>query len=399
MIRRLTSSAGHRILLREQVLEALLGLRNSPLRTALILLSIVISTAAVLSILTVGQAASEEIIRSFERMGVNSAILGFELLDPDTAAPQIDLQRIKAASGNRAEVAPVIVASETARHNAADIDVVVVGTTAQLLSSAGLVIRDGRFLTEVPDASAEIVVGSAVALKLGIMRPGARIRIGVRIFTAIGILEKTPSNPLFPFSFDQSLLVSMNSINLLQGRPQSGAVVLNFPGVEILQNDAPQIVEQLSRSYPRYKFDLQMPVKLIEGMRAQAQNQRVTLLCIGAITIVIAGLGIMNTMFMSVTARFAEIGVRLSIGAKATDIRNLFLLEGAILGLSGAIIGVFLAALAIHTYAHTYDKTLPFSFSNIAIALVIPMISTILFCLFPSLRASRVQPSDMLREG
>jgi putative ABC transport system permease protein len=384
------------IRLGDQLVEAVHGLRSNPLRTALMLTSIVISTAAVLAILTVGQAASEEMIRSFERMGVNVALVGFELADPETGAPQIDFARLRSASGG-ADVAPVLIAPDTAQHGAAVADVLVVGTSAALRDSARLAMTAGRFLADRPDAG--LVAGNGIAALLGISRPGERLRIGGRIFTVIGILDKTPPNPLFPFSFDQSLLVSLPSFGLLRGRAQSGAVVLGYPDVETLQRAAPQLVDRLSGTFPRYKFDLQLPVKLIDGMRAQARNQRLTLLAIGAIAMLVAGIGIMNTMFMSVTARLGEIGVRLSIGANAADVRNLFLLEGAILGVLGACAGVLVAVLSLHAYAAAAAKALPLTGTNIAIALAIPMISTTMFCLLPALRAARFQPIDMMREG
>lgn len=382
----------------DQLVEAVHGLRSSGLRTALMLASIVISTAAVLAILTVGQAASEEMIRGFERMGVNVALVGFDLADPETGAPQVDFARLQTASGG-AEVAPVLIAPESVQHGGVVADAVVVGTSAALGDAARLTMTAGRFLADRPDAGADIVAGNGIAAQLGIAGPGARLRIGGRIFTVIGILDKTPPNPLFPFSFDQSLLVSLPAFGLLRGRAQSGAVVLKYPDVDQLQRAAPQLVARLGDSFPRYKFDLQLPVKLIEGMRAQARNQRLTLLAIGAIAMLVAGIGIMNTMFMSVTARLGEIGVRLSIGANAADIRNLFLLEGAILGVLGAVAGVLVAALALHAYAAASARTLPLTGVNIAIALAIPMISTTMFCLLPALRAARFQPIDMMREG
>lgn len=133
-------------------------------------------------------------------------------------------------------------------------------------------------------------------------------------------------------------------------------------------------------------------------MRGQARNFSYLLAALGAISLLVSGIGVMNVMLMSVAERRKEIGIRLSVGARERDIRNLFFLEAVGLSLGGALAGLVLGAAITFTYSITVGWRFSLPPHALIIGLCSPVLVGIGFGLFPAVKAAKLQPLQILRD-
>ena len=280
---------------------------------------------------------------------------------------------------------------------------VVTGTTYSYISAAGVTLVDGRFFTaeESNGARPVCVVGSSVVENLFPREDpiGKTLRVVGHPYTIIGVLEK--QGGLFgTFTADSRVYVPIKSFLAVFGSRRDVTIqarVANIKWMEDAKIEIEGIMRQLRGLAPGQPndFNINQQEILTETFGPISMTIAAIGLFITGLSLFVGGIGIMNIMFVSVTERTKEIGIRKAIGARRRTILLQFLTESAALCLIGGFLGLMIAFPLSKIIDEFLPTSMPFSvvFIAIGISLVVGVISGFL----PAYRAARMDPVEALR--
>ena len=285
-----------------------------------------------------------------------------------------------------------------------------IGTTEGYADVTNSRTASGRFIneTDLRSASRVIVIGQTVADNLfdGFDPLGQTVRVNRVPFTVIGVLESKGSSfgddnddiALIPISTMRQRFVGDN----LAGPDDLHLLYVGLEDGESLSDAKDSISELLSERYrvddrEVKPFRIRTTEEFIEDTQQITGIFQIVLVAIASISLLVGGIGIMNIMLVSVTERTREIGLRMALGARKSDIRNQFLVEAAVLCVLGGIMGLILAiagAAALTAYA---DFTVPIGFGVAIGAVIFSAVIGLVFGGYPAIRASQLSPIEALR--
>jgi putative ABC transport system permease protein len=397
------------------LLLALREIRRNMLRAFLTTLGIVIGVGAVITLVTLGNGASASVTSSISSLGRNLLILqpgarrGFGGGGASLSAPPFALEDAEAIlreiSGLRA-VAPVAVRTEVVVAGNQNHSAQVMGTDNAYFAARDWSLAQGRPFSEaeVRAGRTMCIVGQTVRTALfGSQNPiGTDIRVGDAPCEVIGVLEPKGQST---FGQDQDDVVIM-PIRALQrritGNTNVGMVWIaagRAEDVPKLIGDITQLMRERRHLTPSVPIDFQVNdiAQISQVMQQTTEILTVFLAAIAAISLLVGGIGIMNIMLVSVTERTREIGIRLAIGARETDVLTQFLVEAVMMsGLGGLMgIGVGLATSAI--LVRVFELPFVPSAEIVLLAFVVSAGIGIAFGYFPARRAARLDPIEALR--
>jgi putative ABC transport system permease protein len=285
-----------------------------------------------------------------------------------------------------------------------------IGSTPEFAIISNINTSDGRFLlkSDVSSAARVVVIGQTVATKLfGDASPvGQTLRINRVPFTVVGLLESKGSN-LGNDNDDQvvlpiSTLRQRLSSTVTQGPDDVSILFVSFEDEDSLIAADKEIKELLRYRYRVSKgkvtpFTVRTTTEIAEASGTVTQIFQAVLVAIASISLLVGGIGIMNIMLVSVTERTREIGLRMALGAKRSDIRNQFLVEAAVLCVIGGAIGLTLAIVAASIFERVAEFPAPIGWSTSLMAVAFSALIGLLFGGYPAIRASRLSPIEALR--
>jgi putative ABC transport system permease protein len=394
------------------------------MRAILTMLGIIIGVTAVLTTMGIGRGAASNITERIESQGTNllsiipgSSSSGGVRAESGTAGT-LTMGDVKALQDQTmhpavARVAPVyssyaqLVYAENNSQNS------VVGTTADYAIVRNLEIASGRFLTaeDEEQQSQVAVLGSELTTDLfaGENPIGLTVRIDGEPFEVIGVL--TESGGMGPESNDTRAFIP---ISVAQGRlfnadRYRGEYVVSNISVEAATSDATdQAMHEIEttlrlrhnlRADEDNDFNIYDQASLLETASDISSTMTVFLGAIGAVSLLVGGIGIMNIMLVSVTERTREIGLRKAIGAHDDDILLQFLTEALVLCFLGGVIGVGLAfgVAAVFEHIESLGFTVVIEPDSLALALGFSLASGLVFGVYPAMRATQLDPIEALR--
>ena len=386
---------------------ALGSLRGSPARTLLMILAMSIGVAAVVVLTALGEGARRYVINAFSSLGTNLVIVlpgrtetagigpGMMLGQVPKEISLDDAQAILASNAVR-RIAPISVGSASLSRDALNREVIVMGSTSELLAVRHMTMGKGNFLPagDIHQVASVCVLGDKMKRELFGNAPalGQWVRLGDRRFRVIGVLS--PQGQSLDVSSDDLVIIPIASAHQLFNTAGVFRILIeakNRDYIEQTKRDVEAILLQ------RHSGEKDVTVITQDAVLATFDRILTALTMavggIAAISLAVAGVLIMNVMLIAVAQRVKEIGLLKALGAPPKQIRDLFFAEAALLSSIGAGVGLVLGYLGSLLIVYLYPS-LPASAPWWAViaACGIALGTGILFSVWPARRAARLDP-------
>ena len=400
--------------------SALRALAANTLRSILTMLGIIIGVAAVITMIAVGEGATNRVKEQMQGLGSNIMLIfsgtitqggarlgaqsGQALTEEDAQAIAVEVPEVQVAAPVSRTGAQVVAGN-------ANWSTSIFGTTNDYLEARDWSLESGRLFepAELAGSAKVAIIGQTTARELfGESDPLDQvIRVKKVPVTIVGLLAKKGQNANGQDQDDVLMLPISTYRNRIQGGSGGKARRIGSITVKVREGQSMKTAEDNIKDLLRQRFKIQPNAddtftirNLSEILQAQEASSRVMTLLLAAvagISLVIGGIGIMNIMLVSVTERTREIGLRMAVGARGRDILTQFLIEAVTLSLIGGAIGVVLGAVATWAIGQFAGWQVSMTWASILLAAGFSGFVGVFFGFYPARRASRLLPIQALR--
>ena len=396
---------------------ALRAIAANKLRSFLTMLGIIIGVASVIAMLAIGQGSKKSIQANIAEMGSNMIMIrpgqdkgpgGAQQDASDMQTLKLkDYETLKEQSKYLAAISPNVNASGQFINGNNNTPSTMYGISPDYLQIRQQKVKDGDMFTDedVKTSAKVCVIGKTVADNLftnGEDPIGKVIRYNKIPFRIVGVLESKGYNS---FGMDQddvvfapytTVMKRILSVTYLQG---INASAITEDMTDLAIEDVTNILRENHKlkGADEDNFTIRSQQEMAEMMNSTSDTMTVLLLVVACISLVVGGIGIMNIMYVSVTERTKEIGLRMSVGARGIDILNQFLIESVLLSVTGGLIGVLCgigAAVGINVFAHWPIQIQPWS---VLLSFVVCSATGIFFGWYPAKKAASLDPIEAIR--
>ncbi len=400
--------------------SALRALAANTLRSVLTMLGIIIGVAAVITMIAVGQGATDRVQEQMKGLGSNIMLVlpgtvmqggarlgaqtGQALTEEDALAIALDVPEVQVAAPTLRTGAQVVAGN-------ANWSTSVLGATNDYLEAREWPLVSGRLFeaAEIAGSAKVAIVGQTTARELfGDADPLDQVvRVKKVPVTIIGVLAGKGQNSLGQDQDDVLMLPISTYRNRIQGGAGGKLRRVGSISVKVKEGQSMKAAEDNIKDLLRQRFKVQPNAddpfsirNLTELLQAQEASSRVMTLLLAAvagISLIIGGIGIMNIMLVNVTERTREIGLRMAVGARGQDILGQFLIEAVTLSVIGGAIGVLLGAAATWAVGHFAGWQVAMTPASVLLAAGFSGFVGVFFGFYPARRASRLLPIEALR--
>ncbi len=395
---------------------ALRALANNKLRAFLTMLGIIIGVASVIAMLAIGQGSKRSIQKQISEMGSNMIMVhpGAEMRggvrqDPD------EMQTLKLENYETlrdecmylSAISPNVSASGQLIAGANNYPSSVSGVSIGYLTIRQLTVEQGEMFTEedIRTAAKVCVIGKTIANNLfpdGQDPVGKVIRCNQVPMRVVGVLKSKGYNSM-GMDQDEVVLAPYTTVmKRLLAQTYLGGIFASALTEDMTEEAVDEITSILRREHKLKEtddddFTIRTQQELSSMLNTTTDLMTTLLACIAGISLVVGGIGIMNIMYVSVTERTREIGLRMSVGARGIDILSQFLIESVLISITGGLIGVVLgcgASLVIKTVAHWPVYIQPWS---VLLSFAVCTLTGVFFGWYPAKKAADLDPIEALR--
>lgn len=369
---------------------------SNKLRSFLTMLGIIIGISSVIVLVGFTQGTSEDISSSLQNLGAN--VLTVNIYNSDSE--NLTYKDLKDEEFNFVEDVVMVNSTRTnAKANDTSSTYTFIGTTSNYLDVQKISISQGRNIADldIENSSNVALIGSTVAQNLfssDLNAVGEKILLNSSYYTVVGVLGSGSSSST---DTDSAVIVPITSYAKTSG--DDNVSTIYFVGSEDITNT--DMIEKMATSQLGRKISTDNIEVVTQDTIASTVSEvdtmtQILIALVGAISLIVSGIGVMNIMIVSVYERTREIGVRKAIGATDFDILKQFLIEAILLTTFGGILGVIVGLLF-----KIVSKSIGISFSVnlniVSIALIFSILIGVIFGIIPAIRASKLRPIEALK--
>lgn len=401
---------------------ALRAIAANKMRSFLTALGIIIGIAAVITMLAIGQGSKASIKANIAEMGSNMIMISPDAdmrggVRQDASSmetlKQADYQSIKEDCNYISAISPTVNSSGQWIYGNNNTQSSIYGVNQDYLSIRQLKVADGEMFTDtdIKAAAKVCILGQTVVDYLfpdGSDPIGKVVRFNSIPFRVVGVLQKKGYNSMGMDQDDLVLAPYTTVMKRILAQTYLGGIVCSAITEEASQPAQDQISEILRRNHKlkdatatteadEDDFNIRSQEEISSMMNSTMSTITILLGSVAGISLLVGGIGIMNIMYVSVTERTREIGLRMSVGARGIDILNQFLIEAILLSVTGGIIGVILGvslSLSLNAFLHIATQIEPWS---IIMSFAVCTFTGVFFGWYPAKKAARLDPIEAIR--
>ncbi len=391
---------------------ALRQIWRNPMRSLLTVLGIVIGVAAVITMVTVGNGATQAVREQIESLGSNQLMIRpGQRMGPggSAGAPSFKLEDIDAIANQIAgvkAVAPQRQQSMTVVAQGRNWSTQVIGSSNQYFVLDNRQVKQGRYFEtqEEQSGAAVCVIGTTIEKEIfgSSNAIGQMLRTGQFSCRVVGVLESKGQAAIGGDQDDLVVMPIQTFQRRVSGNTRVSAILVSVDSQidRALVTESIRLLMRERRSLSDADDDNFMILDTEEIARRVSSTTEIMTMLLGAVaavSLVVGGIGIMNIMLVSVTERTREIGVRLAIGALEREVLMQFLIEAVVLGAMGGVLGVVIAFIGSAALAATMGVPFIFDPGINMIAFLFAALTGVIFGYFPARRAAQLDPIEAVR--
>ena len=394
--------------LAEALRMAVLAMRAHKLRSFLTMLGIIIGIASVVSVVALGEGSRQQVLANISGLGTNTLQVFPGQNFGDTRSGKVTTLVLEdgtqlARQSYVASVSPTVSTSQTLRHGATEASAQISGVGEQYFDVAGITLTAGRAFdaADVATMSQDVVIDENTRASLFPDQDplGQTFMAGKVPLRVVGVAAARQNGPggstsltiYAPYSTVQARYLGSTSVSGLTLR------VADDADMALAQQS---VTEFLIQRHGAKDFFIVNNDEIRQTITSTTQTMTILIAAIAVISLVVGGIGVMNIMLVSVTERIGEIGLRMAVGARRSDIRAQFLIEAVLVCLIGGVAGV-LAALGFGQVFASFGSSFQpvYSAGAIAAAMASSCGIGLVFGYLPAVNASRLDPVTALQVG
>lgn len=381
---------------------ALKSISGNKMRSFLTMLGVIIGIASVITLVSVVQGFSDDMVSSFNSMGTNNITV---MLSGRGGNMNIKPEEMLTLADDNPElfsnVTPTVtISGATVKYGSTNVSSSVYGGNEEYAEIKDYAVSNGRFISYIDTTNRNYVcvIGTYIANELfGTSDPiGKILKINGSAYTIIGLLEEEGDST--ETSTDNMVIIPYSTAARLarNGRISSYTYVAKDstviePAKKVLEDYLYDIFEDEDA------YNVSNLSELVESIEELTGTLAMVLAGIAAISLLVGGIGIMNIMLVSVTERTREIGIRKAIGGKRRDILSQFVIEAIITSGLGGVIGIIVGALLSQVLSGILGVSGAVSASAVILSFSVSVLIGVFFGYFPAAKASKLNPIDALR--
>ncbi|MDX6658919.1 MAG: putative transport system permease protein [Solirubrobacteraceae bacterium] len=387
-----------RLLARDLVRLASIGLRTRRLRAVLSALGIAIGIASMVAVLGISQSSKQNLLDRLDKLGTNllTAAPGQSFFGENATMPSSAPAAIRGMPSVQTAAATSSISATVRRTDRIPAEetggIALLAAEIGLPRAAGATMARGRFLDAALERYPAVVLGAVTAQRLGIDRVGVQVYASGHWLAVVGIMRHVPLVP----DLDRAALIGYPAAKTMFGTDRHAGTLYVRAQPDAVTVARNLIPPSANPEHPE-EIDVSRPSDALAARAAAKGAFTALFLGLGAVALLVGGVGIANVMVISVLERRSEVGLRRALGARRRHVAAQFFAEALLLSVLGGVAGVALGALVTGGYAagQGWRVVVPASAAGggLAAALLIGAVAG----LYPALRATRLSPTEALR--
>ncbi|HUB30672.1 MAG TPA: ABC transporter permease [Terracidiphilus sp.] len=408
-----TLLSARRTMLASEILKlAVDSFRASKLRFALTALGMVIGTASVILVVTIGMKGKQYVLDTLQKIGTNSVEIEYSgggasgaerVMYNDYMTPD-DIRAVDNQLPGVIYSSPILELHPRISFGGGVVkDTLVIGVSPQYRYIRNLLVPYGRFIDEIDDEThtrCAVVTEAFAKQRFGsdYGAIGQTFEIYQMPFTIIGVFKESVDDMGQSELADQTILIPFSEARFISGTENVKQMYFSMRSMSEVPAAAKEIQRIIeSRHRPGSVYHTQTLTEILTYAAQISDALTAVLVLVSAITLAVGGVGIMNIMLANVRSRIREIGIRKALGATYREIKLQFLAEAIIISLAGGLVGVFVGLMVPISVRFLTDYALPISGLSILIALASAVIVGVVFGTVPATRAAQMDPVEALK--